>query len=54
MEPCHAEHCAGDSGHGSCDEEFCLEDVKFRMASAQGLAMAPMPKLVKRNLRVAG
>jgi hypothetical protein len=31
-----------------------LDNVKFRMASVQGLALAPVPTVVKRNLRVAG
>jgi hypothetical protein len=51
---CPSESCDRDSGHEPCDKEFCLDNVKFRMASAQGLALAPVPTVVKRNLRVAG
>ncbi|MEU8393743.1 hypothetical protein AB0C28_01005 [Nonomuraea sp. NPDC048892] len=40
--------------HEPCNEKPCFEDVKYRSAGAQRLALAPAPKLVRKNLRVTG
>jgi hypothetical protein len=40
--------------HEPCNEKPCFGEVKYRSASAQRLALAPVPTLVKKNLRVTG